>query len=196
MRAPPRAAVAARRNPNVARDAKRPRARRQAAAAPSGARAVRSYEATARIAAAPQQVFDRLDDQVKLAAHMTRPSAMMGGGRMTYEFDAAGGRAVGSRIRMGGEAFGLKLFVEEVVTVRKPPHRKTWETVGFPRLLVISSYRMGFEVEPAAKEARLRVWIEYELPKTPLGRLLSPPLAALYARWCVRRMVSDAAKLG
>lgn len=89
-----------------------------------------SYEATARIATDPQHVFDRLDDQVKLAAHMTRPSAMMGGGRMTYEFDADAGRAVGSHTRMGGEAFGLKLFVDEVVTVREPPHRKTWETVG------------------------------------------------------------------
>ena len=55
---------------------------------------------------------------------------------------------------------------------------------------------MGFEVEPAARGASLRVWIEYELPKKPLGRLLGPPLAALYARWCVGRMVGDAAKFG
>lgn len=45
-------------------------------APPSAARALRSYEATASIAADPQHVFERLDDQVKLAAHMTRPSAM------------------------------------------------------------------------------------------------------------------------
>jgi len=68
-----------------------------------------------------RSVSEWLDDQTRLAQLMERPSAMKGGGRMTYEFDALRGQAVGSHIRMGGEAFGLRLFVDEVVTVREPP---------------------------------------------------------------------------
>lgn len=141
--------------------------------------------------APPRSVFERLDDQTRLAAHMGRPSAMMGGGRMTYEFDALRGQAVGSHIRMGGEAFGLKLFVDEVVTIRDPPRRKVWRTTGAPKLLIIGGYEMGFEITDDAAGSRLRVWIDYALPAGGWAKRL-PALADVYARWCVRRMVSDA----
>jgi hypothetical protein len=61
----------------------------------------------------------------------------MGAGRMSYEFDAAKGQTIGSHIRMGGKAFGLRLAVEEVVTEREPPRRKVWKTIGTPALVVI-----------------------------------------------------------
>lgn len=136
-------------------------------------------------------MFARLDDQTRLAEHMGRPSAMMGGGRMTYEFDALRGQAVGSRIRMGGEAFGLRLMVDEVVTLRDPPRRKVWRTTGEPRLIIMGAYEMGFEIEEERTGSRLRVWIDYALPDSGWAKR-APALAALYARWCVRRMVSDA----
>jgi len=148
-------------------------------------------EAAAQVPAPAREVFERLDDQTRLAEHMGRPSAMMGGGRMTYDFDALRGQAVGSHIRMGGEAFGLRLFVDEVVTVRDPPHRKVWRTTGEPRLIIIGAYEMGFEVADEGTGSRLRVWIDYALPDRSWARRV-PGLAALYARWCVRRMVSDA----
>jgi hypothetical protein len=153
---------------------------------------VPAYKATARIAADQQQIFDRLDDQAKLAAHMTKSSAMMGGVRMTYEFDAEGGRAVGSHITMRGTAFGLHLFVDEVVTEREPPRRKAWATAGDVRLLVLRGYRMGFDVEPGGDGSDLSVWIDYELPRNPLVRLAAAPVARVYAHWCVDRMVADA----
>jgi hypothetical protein len=115
----------------------------------------------------------------------------MGGGRMTYEFDAFRGQAVGAHIRMGGEAFGLRLFVDEVVTVRDPPGRKVWRTTGEPRLIIIGAYEMGFEITDEGRSSRLRVWIDYVLPSDGWGRRV-PALADVYARWCVRRMVSDA----
>jgi hypothetical protein len=149
-------------------------------------------EATRFVPASARAVFDRLDDQVRLAEHMGRPSAMMGGGRMTYDFDAARGKAVGSRIRMGGEAFGLRLFVDEVVTVRDPPRRKVWRTTGAPALVVMAAYEMGFETANEDGGSYLRVWIDYSLPVRGWTRFV-PALAALYARWCVDRMVSDAA---
>jgi len=151
----------------------------------------RHQEASAEVAATCERVFAQLDDQTRLAAHMARPSMMMGGGRMTYEFDQARGQAVGSHIRMGGSAFGLKLFVDEVVTQREPPRRKVWQTVADPKLMVIGHYRMGFEVTPVSGRTALRVWIDYDLPPRGPGRVI-PALADFYARWCVRRMVEDA----
>lgn len=148
-------------------------------------------DAAAFVPAPARSVFERLDDQTRLAEHMGRPSAMMGGGRMTYEFDAMRGQAVGSHIRMGGEAFGLRLFVDEVVTLRDPPRRKVWRTTGEPTLIIMGAYEMGFEIADEGTGSRLRVWIDYTLPSRGWARRV-PALAALYARWCVRRMVSDA----
>jgi hypothetical protein len=111
---------------------------------------------------------------------------------MTYEFDAGKGQALGSHIRMGGTAFGLSLFADEVVTLRDPPRRKAWKTVGETRLLVVGGYDMGFDLDPDAAGSRLRVWIDYDLAETFAGRLFGPLLAPMYARWCVDRMAGDA----
>ena len=144
--------------------------------------------------AAAEAVFDHLDDQSRLGGHMEKPSAMMMGGRMAYEFDAGKGRAVGSMIKMRGSLLGLNLFVTEVVTERTPPVRKIWETQGRPHLLVIDSYRMGFEITPMSERCRLHIFIDYTLPATWLGRLFGAIFAPLYARWCVSRMAKDATK--
>jgi hypothetical protein len=140
-----------------------------------------------------QALFDRLDDQSKLGAHMSKRSMMMMGGRMTYAFDAAMGRAVGSVIRMGGSFLGLKLDVEEVVTERVPPTHKAWETRGHPRMIVIQDYRMGFQITPLAEgRSRLRVFIEYNRAASLAGSMLARLFAPMYARWCLQRMAGDA----
>jgi hypothetical protein len=153
---------------------------------------LRHFEASRRLSVAPEALFAHLDDQTRLAAHMTQSSAMMGGGRMTYAFDAERGMAVGSRVRMGGSAFGLTMSVEEEITERNPPVRKVWQTLGTPRLLIIGGYEMGFAIAPEAGGSKLRVWIDYILPHGWLGKLFGWLLAGFYARWCVGRMVSDA----
>jgi hypothetical protein len=149
-------------------------------------------EVTAYVPAGPERVFARLDDQKRLAEHMRRPSLMMGGGRMAYVFDAGAGQAVGSRFRMSGRAFGLRLSVDQVVTERDPPRRKSWRTTGEPRLLIIGKYEMGFEVAPAAQGSNLRVWIDYDPPslRWPGVKLLTKA----YARWCVDQMAKDAVR--
>jgi hypothetical protein len=149
-------------------------------------------EAAAHVAAQPQVLFDRLDDQTKLGEHMGRSSMMMGGGRMTYEFDEAHGKAVGAHIKFGGDAFGISIFVDEVVTERVPPFRKVWRTVGMPRLIVIGNYKMGFDLAPSNGGTDLSVWIDYELPSGGVGRWLGALPAKFYARWCVRKMANDA----
>jgi uncharacterized protein YndB with AHSA1/START domain len=67
------------------------------------------YENRTVIAAAPERVFAFLDAPERLAGHMSKPSWMMGGGRMTVDMDPGGGQTVGSHIRLSGSAFGIPL---------------------------------------------------------------------------------------
>lgn len=153
----------------------------------------RHTEAAARVAASPHRVFAHLDDQTRLAEHMSKPSLIMGGGKMTYDFDEQKGQAVGSHIRLGGSAFGVRLYLDEMVTERTPPRHKVWRTVGQPKLIVVDSYEMGFDISVVDRGSALRVWIDYELPPRGLGRIV-PWLGDAYARWCVGQMVNDAVR--
>ena len=137
-------------------------------------------------------LFAHVDDHARLSSHMSESSWMMGGGKMTLELDMERGQRVGSRISVAGRVFGIQLSLEEVVVERNPPQRKVWETTSSPRLLVIGHYRMGFEITPDANGAHLRVFIDYALPETVPARWLGYVFASSYAKWCTRRMVTDA----
>jgi hypothetical protein len=139
-----------------------------------------------------EALFAHLDDHMRLSAHMTRRSWMMAGSRMSIETDAGKGRRVGSVIRLHGRVLGIRLELEEVVTEREPPLRKTWETSREPRLLVIGAYRMGFEIQPAASACVLRVHLDYALPRSRFSRALARMVGRRYARWCTERMARDA----
>ena len=131
----------------------------------------RHKEAAARVAATPQTVFAHLDDQTKLADHMRKPSLMMGGGKIVYDFDEQKGQAVGSNIRMGGGAFGIQLYVDEIVTEQSPPRSKARKTVGRPKLVVVEAYEMGFDLNGVEGGSAVRVWIDYELRPRGFGSL-------------------------
>ncbi|WP_341922243.1 SRPBCC family protein [Polaromonas sp. YR568] len=152
----------------------------------------RHAKAVALIHAAPEQIFARLDDQRRLAAHMTKASWMTLGSKFNFELDQFQGHRVGSVIRMNGRVAGIELGLDEIVNEYEPPLRKAWATLGEPRLLVIGAYRMGFILVPAGTDTRLQVWIDYELPGPLALRWLGWLLGPAYARWCVRRMVEDA----
>ena len=151
-------------------------------------------EATGIVQAPPARLFEHLDDPRRLSGHMSQSSAMMLGSRMAIELDAAAGRAVGSKMRLTGRVLGIPIFLEEVVTEHVPPNHKTWQTIGTPRLLVLSHYTMGFEATPEGAASRLRVFIDYALPTSGLSRWLGLLLGRLYARWCTAQMVNDAIK--
>src|SRR5215510_10639879 len=121
-------------------------------------------ETSATVNATADTVFSHMDDHARLAAHMSESSWMMAGSSMQVEFDAERGQKVGSRVRLSGKILGFTLFVEEVVRERTPPHRKAWETIGGPRLIVIGRYRMGFEVSQRQTASHVTVFIDYSLP--------------------------------
>lgn len=146
-----------------------------------------SYRSEVLLDAGLDDVFAYVDDHAQFSGHMNRSSWMMAGGRMETSADEGQGRTVGSHIRMTGRVVGVKLELDEVITVRDPPSRKAWETVGEVRLLVIGHYQMSLELEPEATQTRLVVAIDYDLPTKNawLGRLFGK----VYAMWCVRQML-------
>ena len=154
------------------------------------------HRSEAEVAVAPQRLFDWLDDPRRLTSHMEKPSLMTAGSSMHFETDRSLGQAIGSHIRMSGRVLGVHLALDEVVTLREPPLRKTWETVGEPRLLVIGAYRMGFIISPTPNGSRLVVFIDYRLPTAGVARVLGLLLGRAYAGWCTRRMAGDAQHAG
>jgi hypothetical protein len=150
-------------------------------------------ENSVQVDASAAALFAYLDDHRNLSAHMSKSSWMMVGSSMSLDLDEADGRATGSRISLRGRVLGLPLSVDEVVTVRAPPARKTWQTVGRPKLVVIGPYRMGFEITPDGDKAALRVFIDYALPEPPASTWPGRMFGGAYARWCTSRMTSDAA---
>jgi hypothetical protein len=139
-------------------------------------------------------VFDFLDDQANLSAHMSKPSGMMLGSTMTIRMEADHTRQIGSAFGFTGSILGIPLMVDEVVTGRQPPKRKTWETTSEPCLWVIGQYQMGFELTSSAVGSTLRVHIRYNLPRAGLPRLLGRLFGKVYAAWCTSQMVADAQK--
>ena len=152
----------------------------------------RHEEYSATVNASVERAFEHLDDHRRLSAHMNQRSWKMGWGKMDLRLDDKNGQAVGSHIVLDGRVLGIRLYLDEVVTEREPPLRKTWETIGEPRLLVIGPYRMGFQLIPSGSAVRLRVGIDYELPRAGLSRLLGQLFGRSYAKWCTKKMALDA----
>ena len=149
---------------------------------------MRHYEESSVIPAIAEKVFAYIDDHNKFSSHMNKSSLMMGGGKMETTVDEGMGQKIGSHILLSGSAFGIKIFLDEVVTSHEPSFRKTWETVGTPKLLIVGSYGMGIDIKPQNTQSLLRVFIDYDLPtkNTWLGRIFS----GVYAKWCVRKMIN------
>ena len=150
----------------------------------------RHYEDSVLISVTAEKLFAYVDDYTRFSSYMSQSSWMMGGGRMDVLVDEGRGQKVGSHIRISGTAFGIQLFLDEVVTRHEPPRIKTWETVGELRLLVIGHYGMGIEITPQGSDSVMRVYIDYDLPTTNvwLGRLFG----GMYAKWCVGQMMGAA----
>ena len=145
-----------------------------------------------KVGASPDALFEMLDDQTRLSAHMTRRSWKMGWGKMEILLDEQRGKVVGSHIVLRGRVFGIRIYLDELVTLHEPPLSKKWKTVGQPRLLVIGSYEMGFAIAPELTGAELTVAIDYDLPQEGISRILGLLFGRSYAKWCTRRMVQDA----
>lgn len=148
---------------------------------------MRHYEKSIFIPAHTEDIFAYIDDHTLFSSHMNESSWMMGGGKMNTSIDAKGGKEVGSHIQMSSNIFGIKLYLDEVVTRREPPLIKTWETVGNPKLLVVGPYQMKAGIKPQENGSLLTVSIDYDLPNK--NRWLGKLFGGFYAKWCVQQML-------
>ncbi len=146
-----------------------------------------------KVVANPYRLFALLGDHRRLAARMEKPSMKMAGATMRVETDALKGQSDGALIRITGRVLGGNLALEEVVTERVPPFRKTWEARGEPPLLVIGAHRMGFAISPEADRSRLLVFINYQLLPRGFARALGLIFGHGYAAWRTWRITADAA---
>jgi hypothetical protein len=152
----------------------------------------RRLTATVRIDGPAPAVFAFMDDFSNLGGHMNKRSMAMMGSRLQLDRLSAQATGVGARYRWHGRVLGLALDLTEVVTEWVPDRRKAWQTAGEPRLIVMAGYRMAFTISPTGAGSVLTVEIEYDIPPSPVGRLMSWLLADAYSRWCLRRMCRDA----
>lgn len=152
---------------------------------------LKHYEESVTISTTAKNLFDFVDDHNNFSSHMNKPSLMMGGGKMTTKMDQGNGKSVGSHIYLKGKAFGIEIYLDEIVTKHDQPRYKEWETVGEPKLLIIGKYRMGLEIKETQGQSSLRVFIDYDLP-SGMTRIIGILLGDSYARWCVRQMVNGA----
>ncbi|KKP80693.1 MAG: hypothetical protein UR81_C0019G0011 [Candidatus Levybacteria bacterium GW2011_GWB1_35_5] len=150
---------------------------------------LRHYEDSTFIPASQSEIFVYVDDHKNFSSHMSKSSWMMGGGSMDVKLDEGSGKKVGSHIKLSGKVFGIKIYLDEIITTHEPPKRKEWQTVGSLRLLVIGNYRMGFEISPESQGSRLKVFIDYDMPTLLYTRWLGYLFGGIYAKWCVQQMI-------
>jgi hypothetical protein len=155
---------------------------------------IRHYEEIISIQANADTVFAYADNFHNFSSHMNKSSWMMGGGKMETKIDEGKGQRIGSHIKMGGTIFGIKLYLDEIITLYKPPYYKAWKTVGNLNLLIIGHYNLGFKITPKEDSSVLSVHINYELPNSFSGYLLGLLFGNIYAKWCVHQMSSGVKK--
>lgn len=147
-----------------------------------------------RIKSTPEEIFAFADDHHNFASHMNESSWMMGGSKMLTTTDEANGQSIGSHIKMKGKVLGMSLYLDEVISEREPPLKKTWNTIGDIRLIVIDHYRLGFEIIPHGDMCDFKVFIDYNLPQSFVGTVIGNIFGGIYARWCLKQMTSEVAK--
>lgn len=155
---------------------------------------LKHYEEAKIISASPNEIFEFVDDPLNLSKHMEEPKPLMLWGWMKNTPDEGGGKKVGSVMRIKGSVLGIGISLAERVIEREVPSHKAWQTFDRINLLVIGHYTMGFDVSEQDNNSNLRVYIDYELPKSKKTKLLGILFGKLYAKWCVRQMLNDTQK--
>lgn len=145
--------------------------------------------------ASSEMVFNCIDDLGVTGMHMTQSSMMMMGSKLKLEFLTAEHRGLGSKYRWSGKMMGIPLDFNVEVTKWIANKEKVWETVGQPRLIIYSWYRMQLLVASDRNNGtKAELSISYKKPKGFFNNLLSFFFANWYCKWCLKNMLRDAKK--
>jgi hypothetical protein len=145
--------------------------------------------------AAPQMVFNALDDLGVKGSHMTTSTVMMMGSKLHLEYISKNRTGAGTKYRWTGRMMGVKMDFTVEVTKWINGREKIWETIGKTRLIIYSWYRMTLKITSTECGTEAELSITYEKPKGLLNRIFSFLLADWYCNWCLRKMINDAKTL-
>ena len=142
----------------------------------------------------PEKVFQQMDDFSKTGMHMTESSMMMMGSKLNLEQLSENASGVGAKYRWYGKMMGMTIDFSETVTRWQAPLLKEWETVGEAKIIIMSWYRMRFELSSAENGTIAKLSIYYLPPKEWLYKILSFFFANWYCNWCLNNMLADTKK--
>jgi hypothetical protein len=142
----------------------------------------------------PEKVFSQMDDFSKTGMHMSESSMMMMGSKLNLEQHSKMPTGVGAKYRWYGKMLGMTIDLYETVTKWQPPKLKEWETIGEAKIIIMSWYRMWFEISPAENGTIAKLSISYLPPKQWFYKILSFFFAGWYCNWCLNNMLNDTKK--
>ena len=148
------------------------------------------------IKAKPEEVFAFMDDIRNVGWHMEGGRSMaLFGGKLTLDTFSEQDRGVGATYRWRGKVMGLTIDFAEVVTKWVRNREKVWRTLDGAKIIIMSGYEMRFNLTPTDDGTLVTFEIEYEPPRSWLGRIVGKILARRYSKWCLRRAVGDAKRI-
>jgi hypothetical protein len=138
-----------------------------------------------------ERVFAQMDDFSKTGMHMSESSMMMMGSKLKLEQLSPNPTGIGARYRWYGSMMGMTMDFSETVTKWQPPKLKEWEIVGEARIIIMSWYRMWFEITSTENGVIAKISISYLPPKGWFYKVLSLLFATWYCNWCLNNMLND-----
>lgn len=139
------------------------------------------------------QVFRCIDNLAITGTYMITSSSMMIGSKLNLEFLTKNHTGFGSKYRWTGTMMGLLIDVAMEVTKWVPGVEKIWETIGEPKLIIYSWYRIQLiitDIPEGISQAELS--ITYKKPGRLFYKILSFFFADWYCKWCLKKMLAEA----
>ena len=142
----------------------------------------------------PEKVFQQMDDFSKTGMHMSESSMMMMGSKLKLEQLSPNPTGIGASYRWYGKMMGMTMDFSETVTKWEQNKLKEWEIVGDAKIIIMSWYRMWFEISPSENGTNAKISISYLPPKEWYYKILSFFFAKWYCNWCLNNMLNDTKK--
>jgi len=152
---------------------------------------MRTFQKEIAIHSSPEVVFKQMDDFSKTGMHMSESSMMMMGSKLHLDQVSTNQTGTGATYRWYGKMMGMTMDFSEAVTKWQPPNLKEWETFGEAKMIIMSWYRMWFEITPSEKGTVAKMYISYLPPKEWYYKILSFFFAKLYCNWCLSNMLNN-----
>ena len=143
------------------------------------------------IKSSPEEVFAQMDDFSKTGMHMSESSMMMMGSKLKLEQLSSNSTEVGATYRWYGKMMGMTIDFSEAVTKWQPPVLKEWEIIGEAKIIIMSWYRMWFEIVSSESGTMAKISISYLPPKEWYFKILSFFFVKWYCNWCLNNMLID-----